>query len=248
MRTTNKNGKIITDFETWRSAFIEVDEPIHWKPGRSAYSLACHFTNPSYEMSDGIVLIKKWIEQCSMKEGECFHARIEHESKFDSFRNGRIQDMVIWGKAKNPFVVCIEAKVDEKFNETISEAYAKAKIILEQKPKSKAKERIEDLWKRFYGNRVIDINNNIRYQLVYYLAGSLTEAKTVNGDLYMPVLVYHTDKFDDKKGNLNHKDYITFMESLDFVKHKAGDFEIYKNTIEGINVYSSYIEIPLCLD
>ncbi len=247
MRITNKNGTVISDITSWEKAFKEVDsEPSHWRDGRSAHSLANHFSYPNIDYSNGIDDMKCNLSKFGLKDVVMFHAEIEHESRFDQYRgNGRIQDMVIWAKNNDkPIVICIEAKVDESFNKSIPEAYKSAKKRIEEKPNSKAKKRIEDLCSKYYSENKIEELSHIRYQLLYYLAGSLTEAIKVKGIVYMPVIVYHTSAYDKSAGKNNKEDYIKFMDSLKFKCIETDNKTLmYENIIDGVTVYSSYIEI-----
>ena len=199
MRITNKNGFVISDINSWEKAFKEVDsEPSHWREDRSAWALANHFTSPDVISSNGIKDLKHNLSKLGFINVIMSHAEIEHESRFDKYRGkGRMQDMVIWAKNNNiPIVICVEAKVDECFNNNIPDAYELAKKTLEKTPNSKAKQRIEDLCSKYYNGKSIEELSHIRYQLLYYLAGSLTEAIKIKGVVYMPVIVYHTSEFD----------------------------------------------------
>lgn len=243
-RITNKNGKVITDLQSWEKAFIEVDNKVHWEKGRSAYSLAEYFTTPDIENSNGDSLIKMCLERFGLKNIVNEYAEIEHESKFDSHRNGRMQDLVIWARSDNkPIVICIEAKVDETFGSTtVSSAYKKFRA----KEKSKGGERIEELMKEYYPNEKIE-DCEIRYQLLYYLAGSITEAIKINGSVFMPVIVYETEKYNKKISENNRKKYMDFIKSLDFEQIPCEDNGIclFKKTLKGIDVLSAYIHIKL---
>ena len=246
MRITNKNGTVVTDIESWEDAFKEVDEAKHWKEGRSAKSLAQYFSLPNIDQSNGIKLIKEYVDICGFKNFEPIRARIEHESRFDEFRGkGRMHDMVIWGNGGDcHLVICIEAKVDEPFGSSVSEAYRESEEYVKKNPRSKRKERIEKLCKNYYK---IDVNDstsytNIRYQLLHYLAGAITEAKSCNDVVFMPIMVFKTNKYN--KENYNKKDYEVFIKSMNFVLLNS-EKEIYKNNIDGVDVYMTYVEIPL---
>ena len=174
------------------------------------------------------------------------HAEIEHESRFDRYRGkGRMQDMVIWAKNDDtPIVICIESKVDESFNKNIPDAYKSVKKEHEEKPNSKAKQRIEELCSKYFNGKKLEELSQIRYQLLYYLAGSLTEAIKINGIAYMPIIVYHTSEFNKKVGEKNKSDYIAFMDSLQFNRIKNDDETLmYDKVIDGVRVCSSYIEV-----
>lgn len=247
MRITNKNGVIIRDLNSWEKAFKEVDgEPSHWRVGRSAQALANHFTSPDIVSSNGIKELKDSLSKLGLTDVVMHHAEIEHESRFDKYKGkGRMQDLVIWANSDDmPIVICIEAKVDESFNNNIPDAYEAAKRVLEKKPNSNAKQRIEDLCSKYFDGKKIEDLCHIRYQLLYYLAGSITEAKKIKGIVYMPVMVYHTSEYDTIAGENNKKDYMAFMRSLQFNRIDTDDETLmYKNEIDGIMVYSSYLEL-----
>lgn len=248
MQISNKNGKIITDFHTWEEAFIEVDNQSHWKEVRSAHSLAHHFTNPTIENSNGINVLSKYLGYIGYNEVLYDYAEIEHESRFDNFRgNGRIQDLMIWAKSSNRAIaICIEAKVDETFDKNVPDAYKEREIYLLQSPNSKALARLNNLCEHYYHDTPICKLNDIRYQLLYYLAGSITEAKKIDGVAFMPVIVYHTDSYNNQNGDNNKNDYEKFIKSLNFSSISIKDNEtiqMYKNNIDGVDVYSAYIEI-----
>lgn len=246
MRINNKKGSQIVDFESWKAAFIEVDRDLHWKEGRSAYSLAYDFCNPNINESSGIRRIKGTLQDFGLKNIILQEGLIEYESKFDSFRNGRMQDLLILGEtSKHNLVVCIEAKVDEPFGEPLSNAYQSAIDELRIKPKSKKKQRIDSLLTRFYPTKGIDEIGSIKYQLIYFLAGSLNEAQKRDAVVYMPVMVYHTKEFDLRIGEQNKEDYVRFMRSLGFVERVVGNEILFSNTIEDTLVLSSYMEINL---
>lgn len=246
MQISNKNGKIITSLSTWKDAFIEVDNPKLWKPGRSAHSLALHFTRPSINGSKGINVLSKYLGYLGFNNVLFDYAEIEHESRFDTFRgNGRIQDLMIWAKNGNhPLAICIEAKVDETFDKNVPDAYQLKEKELKARPNSKALQRLINICEHFYEGTQISDLKHIRYQLLYYLAGSINEARKINGVAFMPVFVYHTDSYNNQNGDNNKKDYETFIKSLNFSSIRVNDtIQMYKNKIDGVDVYSAYIEI-----
>ena len=105
--------------------------------------------------------------------------------------------------------------------------------------------RLEELCKQYYKDKDIEELENIRYQLLYYLAGSIAESKKLDDVVFMPIIVYKTDDYDKDKGNKNKKDYEQFMKSLRFEQIPNDDRNIllYKKKIEDIIVYSAYIEV-----
>lgn len=255
MKISNKNNRLITDLESWKTAFIEVDKKSkedngknNWKEGRSACTLAKYFTTPNIEESNGIKKIKEYLEALGFSNLKFNSAEIEHRSPFDKYKGGtRMQDLVIWGESeKGSILVCIEAKVDEEFNELLNEAYKKAKQEKIKDPNSNRQNRIEELCDKYLNVSAESINsenkNNIRYQLLYYLAGSICEAEEYGNVVFMPIMVFKTNKYNETIGEMNRKDYEQFIEALKFemCNEEKG---IFKRTFENVDVYISYIEI-----
>lgn len=255
MKISNKNNRLITNLESWKTAFIEVDKKSkedngksNWEEGRSACTLAKYFTTPNIEESDGIKKIKEYLEALGFSNLKFNSAEIEHRSPFDKYKGGtRMQDLVIWGESeKGRILACIEAKVDEEFNELLNKAYDNAKQDKIKDPNSNKQNRIEKLCDTYLNVSAESINseneNNIRYQLLYYLAGSICEAKEYGNVVFMPIMVFKTNEYNKTEGDRNREDYERFIKALKFEMCNK-EKEIYKRTFEGIDVYISYIEI-----
>lgn len=249
MKISNKNNRLITDLESWKTAFIEVDKEKNWKEGRSACTLAKYFTTPNIEESYGIKKIKEYLKALGFSNPRFESAEIEHPSPFDKYSRPRMQDLVIKGESeKGRILACIEAKVDEKFgNEVLNQAYKKAKQDKIKYPNSNRQKRIEELCDKYLNVSAESINsepeNNIRYQLLHYLAGSICEAECCADVVFMPIMVFKTDEYNKKKGDRNRKDYERFIKALKFDELCVDGKQFNKRTFEGIDVYISYIEI-----
>lgn len=248
MKISNKNNRLITNLESWKTAFIEVDKEKNWEEGRSACTLAKYFTTPNIEKSYGIKKIKEYFEALGFSNPKFEYAEIEHPSPFDEYSRPRMQDLVIKGESeKGRILACIEAKVDEKFgNEVLNQAYKNAKQYKIKHPNSNRQNRIEKLCDKYLNVSAESIKsepeNNIRYQLLYYLAGSICEAKCCADVVFMPIMVFKTDEYNKKKGDRNRKDYDRFIKALRFEMCNK-EKEIHKRTFENVDVYISYIEI-----
>lgn len=257
MKISNKNNRLITNLESWKTAFIEVDKKSkedngksNWEEGRSACTLAKYFTTPNIEESDGIKKIEEYFKALGFSNPRFESAEIEHPSPFDEYSSPRMQDLVIWGESeKGRILACIEAKVDEEFGDVLNKAYKKAKQEFDKNPnsKSKRKARIEELCKKYLDVNPEDIKpkdeTNIRYQLLYYLAGSVCEVKEKDNVVFMPIMVFKTDEYNETKGKRNRKDYDRFIKALKFDEMCDDGKQFNKRTFEGIDVYISYIEI-----
>lgn len=248
MKIENTKKQLIVDLESWKTAFIEVDKEKNWEEGRSACTLAKYFTTPNIEESYGIKKIEEYFKALGFSNLKFNSAEIEHPSPFDKYSSPRMQDLVIKGESeKGRILACIEAKVNEEFgNEVLNKAYKKAKQDKIKDPNSNRQNRIEELCKTYLDVNAESINsedeNNIRYQLLYYLAGSICEAKEYGDVVFMPIMVFKTNMYDVAKGKRNREDYEQFRKALKFemCNEEKG---IFKRTFEGIDVYISYIEI-----
>lgn len=248
MKIENTKKQLIVDLESWKTAFIEVDKEDNWKEGRSACTLAKYFTTPNIEESYGIKKIEEYFKALGFSNPKFEYAEIEHPSPFDEYSRPRMQDLVIWGESeKGRILACIEAKVDEKFrNEVLNQAYDNAKQKFDETTRSNAKKRIEELCDKYLNVNAESIKsgdeNNIRYQLLYYLAGSVCEAKEYSNVVFMPIMVFKTDEYNKTEGDRNREDYKQFIKALKFEMCNE-EKQILKRTFEGIDVYISYIEI-----
>ena len=234
--------KEIHSKEEWKRAFCEsysgTDKDKHWKPGRSGERLAEDFMGKTPNGEESLVKI---IKQLTGAENVSLDiAKIEHASVFDKHPRPRIQDLAIWGKAdgRNLFIG-VEAKVDESFGSvTLAQQDAKVKKMKIEGISTKADQRLDELIRDFLGNN-IDDNGSLRYQLLYYLAGSFREQDA--DVIIMPVIVYKSNLYNETKGKKNHRAYTAFMDKL---LQKVEDDVYYKRlTVNGItkDVYSCYI-------
>lgn len=226
--------RVINSYDAWHDAFCKYDSPKHWREGRSAQSLAADFSLPD---GTGREMLVRLVEQVSGYTVTVpIEACIEHESRLDDFRGtARMQDLAVFGKLSNnqTFFVGVEAKVDETFDETIGE---KAKTIAKYKINhhtTQQHNRLMNLVEDFFHVKIdrdgfpelSDIDSKtkeLRYQLLYYLAGSFRENADV---IFMPVVVYKSNGckyecYDLETGKANQKDYFNFIDSLGFTEFK----------------------------
>ena len=248
MRIINKLGTLITSLDSWKTAFLEVDsKKEHWKEGRSAHSLG-HFFDPQKTIGED--KLKEYLRSIPALNGEITFdiGVIEFESKFDQFRGkGRAHDLAIWGNCgSNKLFVGIEAKVDESFGETIENALNEAKKRAKSNSNSKGVERINGLTDKFLSNIDSAECNKLRYQLLHYLAGTLTQAQRSGASIaIMPVLVFKTSDYNPSIASENKKDYEMFMNAL-FEKSATNNGDsLYSKTYGDIVIYSFYKEISL---
>lgn len=226
--------KVINSYDAWHDAFCKYDSPKHWREGRSAQSLAADFILPNGTGQEMLVRLVEQVSEHTVTGP--IEACIEHKSRLDDFRGkARMQDLAVFGKLSNnqTFFIGVEAKVDETFDETIGE---KAKTIAKytiSHPTTQQHNRLMNLVEDFFHVKVDrdgfpELSNidsrikELRYQLLYYLAGSFRENADV---IFMPVVVYKSNGckyecYDLETGNANQKDFFSFIDSLGFTEYK----------------------------
>lgn len=214
-------NKEITTLDQWKKAFCSSysgnDDDYHWQEGRSGESLAFDFLGENADGEETLFnLLSGFLKT---KDVVLKEAYIEHGSEFDKYFRRRIQDLAITGTADGKSIfIGIEAKVDETFGSTtVSSQRRKVNRDKAEGKNTDADKRLDKLVADFLEGDEIKYGD-IRYQLLYYLAGSFREEAEI---IVMPVIVYKTrgkifNKYDDVKGKKNQRDYKRFMESLGF--------------------------------
>ena len=259
----NKHNEKLDTLSKWEAGFISVDKKKHWEPGYSAHSLALFFTSKQG---------KEWLKELTLalfgEDVSWDEARIEHESKLDTFGGRhRMQDLALWGKLNDgtSIFMGIEAKVLESFgNYILRDEYDNA---IEEKrrreaidKKSNKPSRVEGITHFFFpGKTPYDKDIcDLRYQLMHYFKASIQEAPTYIESLrplkpernkvdivVLPVLVFMTRIYDKNpaKGELNEQDYNNFCDALKLEKKIIGGKEIREGIIAGHKIISFYEKI-----
>ena len=240
---SHRFSEFSNDFNKWKEEFLAIknqESNTQWKEGRSAWSLAWFMCKDNGEQR-----ITEYVNEILLHLNDSIDhfdlGVIEHENKFDEFRgNGRIQDLAIWGKTKKGrrIYIAVEAKVDETFGKTISEELRDAeKYKNNGHPATKRIERIT----RLRNDYLVGIDSDsLRYQLLYYLAGTIKEPFIqLDEDIsIMLVLVFKTKLYDKQKGKSNKKDFDDFMKIVGEQREYGYDLSKIKP-----NTYACYIEI-----
>ncbi|MBC8384172.1 MAG: hypothetical protein H8E57_01480 [Candidatus Cloacimonetes bacterium] len=177
MKYQDSKGNAINNLIEWEKYFLKSDsKKKHWKDGRSAKSIAEFMIN-----KNGIKIITDIVSNILSEKVTFSKAIPEFEVKFDNYGKGREHDLGLFGKtdSNKRVFVGVEAKVDESFNEKISDIYIKAKSKELNGESTNAPKRIEKLIQRNFNNITPD-KFNLRYQCLYSTVGTL-EAKS-NGN------------------------------------------------------------------
>ncbi|MCB9187275.1 MAG: hypothetical protein H6601_11115 [Flavobacteriales bacterium] len=237
------NGKEeqITTMEQWRKAFYTGKKSVHWKPGRSAHAMADFMME-----KNGEEIIAELVGNAIGDSIELEKAYPEWEVRFDEYGHGREHDLGIWcrtGKGERLFIG-VEAKVDETFNDTIGRAYLKAKAKHLSGVRTNGCQRIEELMKIHFGNKISAAHFDLRYQLMYATMGTLL-AKDANVKAELSVLLVLVfakgPLYDPVIGKQNHADYRKFLNACNSTNTFRGkDLEIDELALDGQELICIY--------
>jgi len=175
VRVLSADGQAIQNLSDWRR-LGGPQRPHQWKDGRSAKECAKAWLRRGTPAVPAE--LKALLGSHPGTTGLSLHtATTEIETKLDDYRGkGRVHDLLAEGKVREQRVtVSVEAKADESFGELVGEARSRA---LARSPRSMVPARIDGLRAALFGPGV-NIED-LRYQLVYGVAGALIEAARRN--------------------------------------------------------------------
>ena len=170
----------------------------------------------------------------------------ELEVPFDEFRGrGRFHDLGIYGKTKSDnksIFVGVESKVDETFGQTISEKYISAITEKLNGKSTNAPNRVENLLKQNFGNKIKEKHFDMRYQFLYSTMGTLEVKKDIS---ILFIIVFKTSSYDEAKGKENYRDYCQYIQNVNATKISCDidDVEIHKLIIDNRELFSVYMEV-----
>ena len=202
MKIQDSTGKQLNSLDDWKG----LHENEHWKPGRSAYSIADFIVN-----RQGARDLGERISSALGESVEFLQLIPEYEVRFDRYGKGRFHDLGIFGRTKSDksLFVGVEAKVDESFGRYVSDEWQEAKELVRHGKPTFRPQRIRGLCAKFHGGPGIPTDPNIRYQLLYGTAGTTCVGKEIS---VFYVAVFLTDDYDHSIGESNRRDYRQFIE------------------------------------
>jgi hypothetical protein len=209
----------ITNIAEWLAFAGPAGKEKQWQDGHSAKELAKAWTRdncvaPPNELT-------RLLENSDHTRNLTFEkAFAEEPVLFDNHAHPRKQDLEVFCRTQsgNGVVLSIEAKSTEKFDEILSKCYQSG---FKKKGESKIPARIRGLLQRVFGAQIAtdayELPKNyqdIRYQLLYSLAGAVAAAQRHNATL--AVFLVHEfvteeqSRIEAVKNNWN--DYIRFAK------------------------------------
>lgn len=195
--------KEIHNVEDWVKSF---DPSKNDEDGKSAKTLAQFCKENDVES-----IIKEWITPIVGEDFSLDTAMPEMSTKFDNYGKGRTHDLGIYGKTVSGkrIFIGVEAKVNETFGGTVQSVYDKVAYLKSVGKNSNLDARIEGLKKKYFPDLPLD---DIRYQLLYAIAGTLCEEAEVKILLFV---TFETRQFKVESGQRNDNDLNDFLKLLD---------------------------------
>ena len=210
-----KTNTIITNMVTWKQTCSPKGNDNQWKPEYSAYELANEYLNFKCKSLTKIIGL----------HGSNFildEAYPEKETRFDKYGQGRVHDLLLYGKNNgNRIVISVEGKVNESFgNETVSSYYMKNKIDIMNGLNTNKCKRIEEVLPKLFGKGIPKDIYDVKYQLITALIGTLHEACDANiNEAYLIVQYFKTNQFDRRIHDTNHKELNKFVRCISGMKN-----------------------------
>ncbi len=195
--------KEIHNVEDWVNSFNDSKND---EDGKSAKTLAQFCKENDVES-----IIKEWISQIVGEDFSLDTATPEMSTKFDNYGKGRTHDLGIYGKTVSGkrIFIGVEAKVNETFGGTVQSVYDKVAYLKSVGKNSNLDARIEGLKKKYFPDLPLD---DIRYQLLYAIAGTLCEEADIKILLF---ITFETRQFKVESGQRNDNDLNDFLKLLD---------------------------------
>ena len=231
-KIVSARGSEISSLDDW----AKLHKEIHWKEGRSAYSIADFILN-----CGGVPHLESQLSGVLKQHVSINSIAPEKDVRFDRYGRGRCHDLAIdcVVSGEKSLFAGLEAKVDEKFGKIVQDELEAARKALDRNHRSKAVERIEALPARF--SPKLDVNSmlDIRYQLIHGIVGTVS-ARQANREPYdyyvFYVLVFKTSLYDEQVAEENHRDYRRFMG-------RVGGGRVGGSTIESLDTEAHLLTI-----
>ena len=193
----------IQSVEDWKQKCPPAKGDDHWHKGKSAMSLAEYWIK--YKGKDMIESIQQHDSFRNLTIDICSP---EYATRFDSFRQRRVHDLVAIGRSGDDKVcIAVEAKVNEGFgNGTVKAIYDRAESKRQIGKSTNLPTRITGLKKALFIDSDRQEISDLQYQLLHAVAGTLAEAK--NKECRKAIFFVHTFEtncFEDKDYDRNKK-------------------------------------------
>jgi hypothetical protein len=234
--SNSKDFKEIDSLDKWLKLCSPKGGLKQWKDGFSAKEMA-----------------KFWLDEKKSKDFQKFVQKIfpdfdyiipEYKSCFDNYKSPRKHDLFIAEK-NNKAIITIEGKVNEPFGNSFEKEFIANIAEKANEPKSKKMDRMINLYLNYFQSNS-DILK-IKYQLLCWFAGSLTDAIKKVTDNFIMILQEFTN---NKTNSQNHSDFEEFLKLISEgkpkqIKNKQIIGPIKNKYTKGKNLYIGYYSTNL---
>lgn len=204
-----KNGIQLRTLEDWRH-LAGPKRSGHWKDDRSAKENARRWLDAAPHLPSEIAEL---LSRANIRPIGSWFAEPEARVNFDDLGEPANVDMLVNAEDDiGPIVICIEAKVDETFGETLEKTLSNAQQRLKKSPASKGVMRIERLASTFRLDLSRPDIQQLRYQLLTLTAATIAEARRQSA--YRAIAVIHefvTPLANDRYRDRNARDLGEFL-------------------------------------
>lgn len=217
-----KNIEILS-VEEWLKHCPPVNPSIQWVNKRSAKEMAIFWTDIQSQ-NDFLLFLQNVNKDLIFN-----YALPEIATKFDDYNSPRKNDLCVFATAgKEETLISIEGKSDEHFGENyVDKEWIFSINEKNKRSKSKKIDRLIGLYQRFNCNADF---LKIRYQLTYWLAGAIDEAKRNKiNTVFLIVQEFHSDITNDEKIAVNKQDLDFFVNFISDSEYRS----VNKNQIIG---------------
>ncbi len=215
MSLVYKNYNNITDMDSWHRFAPPKDSEKQWKCTRSAMELARYITD---NLPDLPYSIKTALAYADESPSDDYVWCPEYVTQLPGIGGGRNHDLILYN---NSIVIGIEAKADEKFDDTLALWLKKG-----EKNKDKGanrKERLNSLCSKVFNKPYSEEHKELRYQLLSALSGTIIEAenRSQKKALLMVISFNINDQCNTQKIDRNDSDFAEFIKNIGGIKNES---------------------------
>lgn len=234
----------ISSVEEWFKHCPPASPKIQWVDKRSAKEMAIFWTDTK-KQNEFLLFLQEVNKDLSFN-----YALPEITTKFDDYKSPRKNDLCVFAADRSKSVlISIEGKSDEHFGgKFVDQEWIASIHEKNNNSKSKKIDRLIGLYQRFNSNADF---LKLRYQLTYWLAGAIDEAKRNKIDtVFLIVQEFHGKVTNEKKIASNKRDldfFVRFISNSEIKELNTNEIigPIKNHFTKQINLYVGKYQIKL---
>ena len=198
----------ITDMDSWHRFAPPKDSENQWRCTRSAMELARYITDNLPELPNPI---KEALKYAHESPDDNYVWCPEYVTALPGSGGGRNHDLILFGK---DIVVGVEAKADEKFDNTLASWLKNGEKNADKG--ANRKYRLDCLCKIIFNKKYSEEHKELRYQLLSALSGTIIEAKKQSKAKALLMVISFNINNQCHPINIarNNRDFADFIEKI----------------------------------